>query len=239
MRINKYMSLSGHWSRREIDRFIEEGCITVNGSVCVRGQDVSEEDAILVMGMPIPDKPKPVYIALNKPPGIVCTAVRDVRNNLFEYMDYPVRIFPVGRLDKDSQGLLIMTNDGDISNRILRSEKSHEKEYVVTVTKPFGGEFLEKMGAGVAILGTVTNPCKVSRISSDTFRIILTQGLNRQIRRMCKELGFYVTRLERIRIMNINLEGTELGEWRHLTDGEMLTLFEKLYGKTRETTSGK
>ncbi|WP_338782388.1 pseudouridine synthase [Metabacillus sp. FJAT-52054] len=239
MRINKYMSLSGHWSRREIDRFIEEGSITVNGSVCVRGQDVSEEDAVLVKGMPIPEKPKPVYIALNKPPGIVCTAVRDVRNNLFEYMDYPVRIFPVGRLDKDSQGLLIMTNDGDISNRILRSENSHEKEYVVTVTKPFGDEFLEKMGAGVAILGTVTNPCKVSRISSDTFRIILTQGLNRQIRRMCKELGFYVKRLERIRIMNINLEGIELGVWRHLTDDEMLTLFEKLYGKTRGITSGK
>ncbi|MBS2970977.1 pseudouridine synthase [Metabacillus sp. KIGAM252] len=239
MRINKYMSLPGHWSRREIDHFIEEGCITVNGSVCMPGQDISEEDVVLVKGKPIPEKPKPVYIALNKPPGIVCTAVRDVRNNLIEYMNYPVRIFPVGRLDKDSQGLLIMTNDGDISNRILRSENSHEKEYVVTVSNPFGDEFLEMMGAGVAILGTVTNPCQVSRVSSDTFRIILTQGLNRQIRRMCKELGFYVTRLERIRIMNINLEGIELGAWRQLTDNEMLTLFEKLYGETREITSGK
>ncbi|AZB44690.1 pseudouridine synthase [Bacillus sp. FJAT-42376] len=233
MRINKFMSLSGYWSRREIDRFIEAGLITVNGQVCLSGQEVSLEDTVLVKGQPIPEKEQSVYIVLNKPPGIVCTAVRSVKNNLVDYMNYPVRIFPVGRLDKDSQGLLIMTNDGDISNRILRSEHNHEKEYIVTVSEPFGDDFLEKMGRGVEILGTVTKRCAVTRISSDTFRIILTQGLNRQIRRMCKELGFYVTRLERVRLMNIMLEGIELGAWRHLSDDERQTLFTALYGGTK------
>lgn len=223
MRINKLLSNLGFCSRRETNRLIEQNRITVNGETCQPGQWVKEEDIILVDNKPIPLKSK-IYIALNKPVGITCTASKEVENNIIHFMNYPEYIFPVGRLDKASQGLILMTNDGALANKILESENEHEKEYIVTVDKPFGDYFMKGMSEGVEICGVKTRPCKVSRVKEDTFRIILTQGLNKQIRRMSKAFGYTVVRLERIRIMNIKIDGIDIGKWRNLTDKEVMEL---------------
>ena len=220
MRINKRLSNLGFCSRRETNRIIEENRVTVNGKPCEPGQWVEEEDIILIDNKPIPVKEK-IYIALNKPVGVTCTAAKGVESNIIDFMDYPEYIFPVGRLDRASQGLILMTNDGDLSDKISKSENEHEKEYIVTLDRPFDDLFMEEMSNGVEILGTRTKPCKVSRVSEDTFRIILTQGLNKQIRRMSKALGYKVIRLERIRIMNIKIDGIDIGKWRFLTEKEV------------------
>ncbi|UNL84959.1 pseudouridine synthase [Priestia koreensis] len=228
MRINKYVSLTGFCSRRQTDRLIGEGRITINGRICEPGDEVEASDLVLIDQKPIPLKADPIYLLLNKPVGITCTAAPHVQGNIMDFMNFPQRIFPVGRLDKASQGLIIMTNDGDIVNRIMRSEHDHEKEYVVTLESPYDDEFLSKMAEGVAILGTITKPCKVNRVDEHTFTIVLTQGLNRQIRRMSKELGHKVVRLERIRIMNLRLDGLKDGEWREFSAEERKELFRLL-----------
>ena len=225
MRINKLLSNMGFCSRKEANRFIEEGRVIVNGELCIPGQWVEEEDRVLIDNEPIASREK-VYIALNKPIGVTCTAEKTIEDNIISYMNYPEYIFPVGRLDKDSQGLILMTNDGDLANKILESENEHEKEYIVTVNKEFDEDFLKGMSEGVEILGTLTKPCKTLRINENTFKIILTQGLNKQIRRMTKAFGYTVTRLERIRIMNIKIDGIEYGKWRNLTEEEVSILRE-------------
>ncbi|CAI6056064.1 Dual-specificity RNA pseudouridine synthase RluF [Paenibacillus sp. JJ-100] len=223
MLINKYISETGHWSRRETNRRIAAGRITINGRVCVKGDTVAPEDIVLMDGEKIPDRnPEAVYIVLNKPTGITCTAAEHVESNIIQYVNYPYRIFAVGRLDKASEGLILLTNNGDIVNKMMRSEHHHEKEYLVTVDKPVTDEFISSMSQGVEILNVVTKPCEVYRQSENVFRIILTQGLNLQIRRMCKALGYKVLKLERIRIMNITLdERLKRGEWRHLDHEEL------------------
>jgi 23S rRNA pseudouridine2604 synthase len=230
MRINKYISETGFCSRRETNRLIEAGRITINGEVCSPGAEVHEGDVVLIDGKGIEGKAEPVYIALNKPKGIVCTAAKHVKGNIIDYVNYPSRIFAVGRLDKDSEGLILLTNDGDIVNKMMRSEHGHEKEYRVTVDKPVTEEFLRLMSIGVEILGVTTKECEVTFVSEYEFRIILTQGLNLQIRRMCKALGYRVLKLERIRIMNITLHGLERGEWRYLSIEELQLLLKQLNG---------
>ncbi|MFI8707904.1 pseudouridine synthase [Bacillus sp. NPDC077411] len=224
MRINKFISETGYYSRREANRLIAMQRITVNGEICEPGQEVEPDDIVLVDGKPIPKKTHPIYIALNKPVGITCTAAKHIEGNIIDFVNYPERIFPVGRLDKASQGLILMTNDGDIVNKMMRSEYGHEKEYIVTVDKPFDDAFLKGMAGGVTIRDGQTNPCDIYRISDCVFRIILTQGMNRQIRRMCRAFGYTVTRLERIRIMNITIDGIETGQWRDLTEEELSEL---------------
>ncbi|WP_338539917.1 pseudouridine synthase [Paenibacillus tundrae] len=222
MRINKYISETGYCSRRETDRLIAAGRITINGEVCERGAGVEPGDIVLIDGQEIPrEERERVYIALNKPIGIVCTAAESVAGNIIEYVNYPSRIFAVGRLDKASEGLILLTNDGDIVNKMMRSEHNHEKEYIVTVDRPLTDEFIHAMSAGVEILNVVTKPCEVYREGEFVFRIILTQGLNLQIRRMCKALGYRVMKLERVRIMNITLDHLERGKWRHLEPIEL------------------
>jgi 23S rRNA pseudouridine2604 synthase len=223
MRINKRLSNLGFCSRRETNRIIEDNRVTVNGKPCEPGQWVEEEDIILIDNKPVPVKEK-IYIALNKPAGVTCTAAKGVESNIIKFMNYPEFIFPVGRLDRASQGLIIMTNDGDLSNKISKSENEHEKEYIVTLDRTFDDSFVNKMSEGVEILGVRTKPCKVNRVSEDTFRIILTQGLNKQIRRMSKALGYRVERLERIRIINIKIDGIDIGKWRNLTEEEVAEL---------------
>lgn len=223
MRINKLLSNYGICSRKDANRIIEQGRIIVNGKLCEPGQWVEEYDSILLDNEPIKPKDK-VFIVLNKPVGITCTLARDVKDNIIDFMNYPDYIFPVGRLDKESQGLILMTNDGDLGNKILESDNGHEKEYLVTVNKPFHDNFIKGMSEGVEILGVKTRPCIIKRISEDTFSIILTQGLNRQIRRMTKAFGYEVTRLERVRIMNIQLKDLEIGKWRNLTEEELSEL---------------
>ncbi|AGK98410.1 pseudouridine synthase [Clostridium pasteurianum] len=223
MRINKLLSNFGFCSRREANRLIEKNRITVNGRLCELGQWVEEKDIILIDNKPIPMKDK-IYIALNKPVGITCTAAKEVESNIINFMNYPEYIFPVGRLDKASQGLILMTNDGKLANKILESENKHEKEYIVTVNKPFDDFFMKVMSEGVKICGVKTRPCKVSRVKGDTFRIILTQGLNKQIRRMSKVFGYTVVQLERIRIINIKIDGIDMGNWRNLTEEEVAEL---------------
>lgn len=225
MRINKLLSNLGICSRRETNRLIEQNRVMVNGELCEPGQWVEIEDDILIDNKPIPVKEK-VYIALNKPVGITCTASKEVESNIIKFMNYPEYIFPVGRLDKASQGLILMTNDGELANKILQSENEHEKEYIVKVDKPFDDSFIKGMSQGVEICEVKTKPCTVSRISEDAFRIILTQGLNKQIRRMSKVFGYKVIRLERIRIMNIKIEGIDIGKWRNLTKEEVMKLIE-------------
>lgn len=227
MRINKLLSNYGICSRKEANRIIEDKRVIVNGILAFPGQWVEESDDILLDGEKLIPKKK-IYIALNKPIGITCTAANEVKDNVIEYMNYPDYIFPVGRLDKPSQGLIIMTNDGDLANGILAADNNKEKEYVVTVDKPFDDEFIERMSNGVDIGGAVTRPCKVTRISEDTFNIILTQGLNKQIRRMSKAFGYNVTKLDRIRIMNIKVDGIEYGKWRNLTEEEVNELIEAI-----------
>ncbi|WP_028400164.1 pseudouridine synthase [Ectobacillus panaciterrae] len=225
MRIQKHISLTGTYPRREIERLIKNNRVTINGDHAHKNSIVEPGDTILIDGKPLEKhETDPVYIALHKPVGITCTAQKSIEGNIIDFMNYPERIFPVGRLDKASEGLILLTNNGDIVNKILRGEHNHEKEYIVTVDKPFTDDFVNKMSAGVAILDTVTKPCKVSRVSETVFRIILTQGLNRQIRRMCRALGYTVVRLQRVRIMNVELAGLGVGEWRHLTNEELTEL---------------
>ena len=220
-RINKFLSESGYCSRREADRLIAEGRVTINGAVPEMGTKVFDTDEIRVNGKLIREKQdKPVYLAFNKPVGIECTTNQSVRNNIIDYISYPERIFPIGRLDKASEGLIFMTNDGDIVNKILRARNNHEKEYIVTVDKPITDRFIRKMGNGVPILDTVTRKCNVEQISKYIFKIVLTQGLNRQIRRMCEYLGYEVTALKRIRIINISLD-VPVGRYRDLTEAEI------------------
>ncbi|OOB76119.1 23S rRNA pseudouridine synthase F [Clostridium haemolyticum] len=220
MRINKLLSNYGICSRKEANRIIEENRIIVNGQVCIPGQWVEEYDEILMDNEPIKKKEK-IYIALNKPVGITCTAAREVKDNIIDFLNYPEYIFPVGRLDKDSEGLILMTNDGELSNKILESENHHEKEYIVTVDKPFDDSFIKGMSEGVQLNGVKTRPCIVTRINNDIFRIILTQGLNRQIRRMTRAFGYTVIKLERIRILNIKINEIDVGKWRYLTHKEI------------------
>ncbi|MBS5951354.1 MAG: pseudouridine synthase [Clostridium sp.] len=220
MRINKLLSNYGYCSRKEVSRLIEDKRIMVNGKLCEQGQWVEESDDILLDGEKVKKKER-VYIALNKPRGIVCTSSREIKDNIIDFLNYEEYVFPVGRLDKDSEGLILMTNDGELANKILSSENYHEKEYIVTLDKDFDDDFIYKMSNGVNILGTVTRPCKLTRIDNNTFKIILTQGLNRQIRRMCKALGYNVIKLERIRIVSILSEGIEPGKWRELTKEEI------------------
>lgn len=228
MRVNKYIAESGFCSRRQADELIKEKRVTINGQVCQLGSTVKPGDVVAIDGKPIKTKEKKVYIALNKPVGIECTTDRRVKENIVDFVGHPQRIFPIGRLDKDSEGLILLTNDGDIVNKILRSENNHEKEYIVTVNKPIDDEFIKAMSSGVEILGRKTKPCKVYKLDKNTFRIILTQGMNRQIRRMCQALGYKVLRLRRIRIMNINLGLLKVGHWRNLTKKELDTLMKLL-----------
>lgn len=221
MRLNKYISETGVCSRREADAWIEAGRVTVNGAVATLGTKVGEGDRVCVDGREVGEAKQHVYIAFNKPVGITCTTERHIEGNIVDYIRHAERIFPIGRLDKDSEGLILLTNNGDIVNDILRTENEHEKEYLVTVDRPVTPIFLNGMASGVRILGTVTKPCKVKRIGPATFKIILTQGLNRQIRRMCSFFGYKVLRLQRIRIINITLDGLKVGQWRNLSRAEV------------------
>lgn len=228
IRINKYISETGYCSRRETDRLIAASRISINDVICESGAHVGPGDIVLIDGQPIPSKAEPIYIVLNKPIGVTCTAAPHVAGNIIDFVNHPSRIFAVGRLDKASEGLILLTNDGDIVNKMMRSEYGHEKEYVVTVDKSITDEFLYNMSSGVDILGVRTKPCDMVRVTEFEFQIILTQGLNLQIRRMCKALGYRVLKLERIRIMNITMNGIEQGQWRDLTSEEVQLLESQL-----------
>jgi 23S rRNA pseudouridine2604 synthase len=233
-RINKYLSEAGYCSRRKADQLIDAGRVTINGKVPPMGEKIKEGDEVRVDGKLI-SRPKEefVYLALNKPVGIVCTTdTRVEKDNIIDFMNYPKRIFPIGRLDKPSEGLILLTNDGDIVNKILRARNNHEKEYIVTVNKPVTRDFIKRMGGGIPILDTMTNKCFVEQINRNTFRIILTQGLNRQIRRMCEYLDYRVVKLKRVRIMNIQLD-LPVGQYRELTSEELTTLNKSLAGSTK------
>jgi len=224
MRLNKYISETGACSRREADKWIEAGRVTCNGVRAVLGTQVAAGDEVRLDGELIGAKRQQIYIALNKPAGITCTTDLKIEDNIIEFIGHSERIFPIGRLDKDSEGLILLTNNGDIVNEILRSENNHEKEYVVTVNRPITDLALSMMASGVRIMGATTKPCGVTRVDSDTFRLTLTQGLNRQIRRMCSALGYRVQQLRRVRVINIELGTLGSGQWRYLTDSEMAGL---------------
>ena len=236
VRLNKYISESGFCSRREADKLIENGLVTIDGVKASMGTKVSKGQKVKVNVKLISKDEDLVYIVLNKPVGITCTTEHKVKGNIVDFVNHRKRIFPIGRLDKDSQGLILMTNDGDIVNKILRAGNNHEKEYIVTVNKPINEEFVKRMSNGIRILGQVTKKCYVKKEGNNTFRIILTQGLNRQIRRMCEALGYEVVKLKRIRIMNINLGELRIGEWRDLTYKELKGLNNLIStsGKTKE-----
>ncbi len=235
-RLNKFISETGFCSRREADKYIEEGRVTVNGNLPEMGVKVSDADEVLIDGKPLKAKPKRVYIAYNKPVGVTCTTERKIQSNIVKAVNYPERIFPIGRLDRPSEGLIFLTNEGDIVNKILRAGNNHEKEYVVTVDKPLNRQFVNKMANGIPILDTVTKKCKVKQTGPQQFTIVLTQGLNRQIRRMCEYLGYEVVTLKRTRIMNVTLKGLKVGQWRHLTEQEMAEINNSIAdsGKTEE-----
>jgi len=228
IRLNKWIADSGYCSRREADRLIEDKKVTIDGKTGTLGDRVLPGMKVCVNGKPVGRQTHKVYIALNKPEGVVCTADPREPMNVVDYVGHKERIFPIGRLDKDSCGLLLMTNDGEIVNRILRAAGKHEKEYIVTVNKPITAEFLKKMSEGVEILDTVTLPCKITQEGKMCFRIVLVQGLNRQIRRMCEALGYRVLALQRLRIMNINLGRLKPGHWRNLTPAELNGLMDQL-----------
>lgn len=234
IRINKFISEKGFCSRREADKLIEQNRITINGVIAKTGSKVIPTDEVKLDGKTLNRRDDKVYIAFNKPVGIICTTEKKVKNNIVDFINYPKRIFHIGRLDKDSEGLIFLTNDGDIVNKILRAGNNHEKEYIVTVNKPITNKFIKQMSSGIPILNTITKPCKVTKKSANVFRIILTQGLNRQIRRMCEFLGYKVVNLKRIRIMNISLEGIAVGKWRYLTSTELKTI-NKLVSKSIKT----
>lgn len=225
IRLNKFISDSGYCSRREADKLIEQQSVTINGKVPELGTKVMSTDYVEVKGKRIFSSPQSkvdrVYIAYNKPVGITCTTERDVKGNIVDAIKHRERIFPIGRLDKPSEGLIFLTSDGDIVNKILRAGNNHQKEYIVTVDKPVTQEFVDKMASGIPILETVTQPCQVEKVSRFVFKIILTQGLNRQIRRMCEYLDYQVIKLKRTRIMNVKLGDLQKGQWRDLTKQEM------------------
>ncbi|HEY3807287.1 MAG TPA: pseudouridine synthase [Kofleriaceae bacterium] len=227
MRLNKYLGESGQWSRREADELISEGRVTINGKPAKLGVQVEPGDEVKVDGDVVGGArklTKPVYIALNKPVGITCTTERHIEGNIIDFVDHPERIFPIGRLDKDSEGLILLTNDGDIVNEVLRAEHHHEKQYVVAVDRGLDDTFVERMSAGVRLSDAMTKRCKVRKLGPKLFEIILTQGLNRQIRRMCEALGYEVVALKRVRIMQVLLGNLQLGRWRNLTPAEVAGL---------------
>lgn len=228
MRINKFLAETGIVSRRGADKWVEEGRITINGVLATNGSQVEEGDEVYVDGKLVQREQQLVYIVLNKPVGITSTTEQHIPGNVVDFVNHPLRIFHIGRLDKDSEGLLLLTNDGDIVNEILRAENHHEKEYIVQVDEPITEDFLHEMRSGVEILDTKTLPCRVEKISSQVFKITLEQGLNRQIRRMCAALGYSVKRLQRIRIMNIHIGNLKVGQWRNLTEKELNELFKLL-----------
>jgi 23S rRNA pseudouridine2604 synthase len=221
VRINKFLSEAGVCSRREADRYIEEGKVKIDGVAAQMGSKVTKENVVTFCDKPVKQEQKLVLIAFNKPEGIVCTTDHNEPDNIIDYIGYNMRIYPIGRLDKDSEGLILLTNDGNIVNKILRAENNHEKEYIVAVNKEITLEFIKKMSSGVEILDTVTKPCKINQIDRYTFSIILTQGLNRQIRRMCETLGYRVVNLKRVRIMNILLGRLKTGDFRNVTEREI------------------
>lgn len=237
-RLNKAISETGYCSRREADRLIEAGEVRVNGQIANLGTKVTDADVVSVKGNIITKQVKNIYLAFNKPVGITCTTDTSIKGNIVDYINYPERIFHIGRLDKASEGLIFMTNDGDIVNKILRSTNNHEKEYIVSVDQRITSAFIDDMSSGVPILDTITKPCRVKKINPYTFSIILTEGLNRQIRRMCSHFGYNVTKLKRIRIMNISLGGLRIGEYREFTNNELKELL-SLVENSSKTFEGK
>lgn len=239
--LNKFISSTGICSRREADKIIAEGRVTINGKPSQLGNRVFMGDIVKVDGKPLQAKPKTLYIALNKPVGIVSTTDSKEKKNIVRYINHPERLFPIGRLDKPSEGLIFLTNDGDIVNKILRAGNNHEKEYIVTVNKEINEDFVKRMSNGIPILGTITKKCKVEKLSKYVFKITLTQGLNRQIRRMCEYLGYEVTKLKRTRIMNVSLNGIKYGDWRELTSQEIETINKLIQSssKTEEASVDK
>ncbi|MBX2935218.1 MAG: 23S rRNA pseudouridine(2604) synthase RluF [Ferruginibacter sp.] len=238
--LNKYISETGFCSRREADKYIEKLRVTINGVEAMKGNRVAEGDIVLIDGEPINKKKKvAVYIALNKPKGITCTTDLKDKTNIIDFVKYKSRIFPIGRLDKRSEGLIFLTNDGDIVNKILRAGNQHEKEYIVMVDKPITVDFIQKMRNGVRILGTVTQKCFVKQEGTNRFKIILTQGLNRQIRRMCEALGYRVESLQRTRIMNITLSSLPPGKWRYFTPAEVSAINEMLKNSSKTADAGE
>ena len=228
IRLNKYIASSGLCSRREADSLIENGKVTINGIVAVQGTKVNEGDVVLVGGKKITPDDDMIYIAFNKPLGVTCTTDKRDPSNIIDFIGFDERIFPVGRLDKNSSGLILLTNDGSIVNKLLRAENGHEKEYLVTINRPYDKNFIKQMESGVPVLGQLTLPCKIKPAGDKTFKIILHQGLNRQIRRMCEYLGYKVTKLKRIRFMNIELGDLETGKWRYLTAKEKKELLKDI-----------
>lgn len=241
IRLNKYISESGICSRRDADRYIEQGNVFINGKRVALGDRVFAGDVVKVNGQLIEPRNEDnlIFIALNKPVGIVSTTEDGEKDNIVDFVNHSTRVFPIGRLDKDSQGLIFLTNHGDLVNKILRAGNDHEKEYLVTVNKPVTDDFIRGLAAGVPMLGTVTKKCKVKKEAPFVFRIVLVQGLNRQIRRMCEHFGYEVTKLERTRIMNVGLSGLPLGEWRDLTDDELVELFKLIEDSSSEAKPAK
>lgn len=231
VRINKFLSASGVCSRREADRLLEDGRITIDGRTAGLGDMVRSSQHVCVDGKPVKKNWKQIVIALNKPAGIVCTSSKKEKHNIIDFVHFESRIYPVGRLDKESTGLILLTNDGDLTDRILRGRNGHEKEYVVKVNKPLKKEVIQAMMQGVPILDTITKPCKIQKMDERTFRIVITQGLNRQIRRMCEYFGYRVVSLKRVRIMNIVLGDLPEGKWRYLTEAECQKLENLLKGQ--------
>ena len=239
VRLNKYLSDAGVCSRRQADRYVEEGRITIDGKPALMGQKVTPAQTICLDGKEVMVNRKRIVLAVNKPQGIVCTTEKREKDNIVDFIGYPERIYPMGRLDKDSEGLILMTNDGELMDQILRARNYHEKEYIVRVNKPVTMDFLKHMREGVEILDTVTRPCKVDKIGPSMFKIVLTQGLNRQIRRMCEALDYRVRWLKRVRIMNINLGQLPVGEYREVTGRELDELMRLLSHNRRQQTSMK
>jgi 23S rRNA pseudouridine2604 synthase len=239
VRLNKFISESGLCSRREADRFIEQGSVFINGRRATIGDQVKPGDRVRVNGNDIEpmEAEDLIFIALNKPVGITSTTEEGVRNNIVQFVHHAKRIFPIGRLDKDSQGLIFLTNNGDLVNKILRAGNNHEKEYLVTVDKPLTDAAIKRMASGIPMLGTTTKKCKVTMETPVVFRIVLVQGLNRQIRRMCEYLGYEVLKLERVRIMNISLKGIATGDWRDLTEKELETIYEQIKDSSSEVAA--
>lgn len=237
--LNKFISNTGISSRREADRWIEAGRVSINGNLAKKGNRVFDGDKVLLDGKPLIKPPKTLYIALNKPIGITCTTDRNVPDNITDFINHPQRLFPIGRLDKPSQGLIFLTNDGDIVNKILRAGNQHEKEYVVEVNKPVTVDFIKGMSDGVPILDTITKKCKVVKENTHRFRITLTQGLNRQIRRMCHHFSYQVTSLKRTRIMNVSLHGIPDGEWRELSKEELEGILEMVAHSSKTEEASK
>jgi len=237
--LNKYISSTGMCSRREADKFISEARVTINDNIAKLGNRVFEDDIVEIDGKPLKNRPKALYIAFNKPIGIVCTTDSKEPKNIIKYINHPQRLFPIGRLDKPSQGLIFLTNDGDIVNKILRAGNEHEKEYIVSVKQKIRSTFIQKMSNGIPILDTVTKKCKVEQINYNTFKITLTQGLNRQIRNMCKYLGYEVTKLKRTRIMNVHLGNLKTGQWRELTEKEIDEINERITKSSKTEDASK